>query len=454
MKLLRGLMFLLLLSGLLLIVQPDDTITPAFVQRAAQYRDSIDYESAIGFLRLAIARQPWNATLYLHLGEILAAQQDEAGAEQAWQTAQQLGTDPATIAAQRAAYADQMQRPDVALEWWQAAAAARPTDPAALQRLNAAYARAARWDDARAAAAQWVARWPDVPAAHLRLAQLLALDDPIGARDHFRLASIDQARPYLAALDQSDPALRAQMLGRAYLNDNEAQLAQRAFQAAIAANPAYAEAYTYSGFLADQLGGDGRAWLDRAVELDRDLVVARYFRARHWQQRGDLDRAEADLLHAAELDPTQALIAAELGRVYTQRGDFAEAERWLLKARDLQPRAAAMWTALAELYVGRSFGSPDQMIATAQQLVALAPDDSDAHVWLGRASLLTGDRGGAERELFEAVRLNPRSAAAQFYLGRLFGRDTSAGRAAYERAQSLDPAGPIGLAAGRALELP
>jgi Tfp pilus assembly protein PilF len=86
--------------------------------------------------------------------------------------------------------------------------------------------------------------------------------------------------------------------------------------------------------------------------------------------------------------------------------------------------------------------------------VALTPANAEAHVWLGRAYLRSGDRGGAERELSEAARLDPRSAQAHFYLGRLYGRETDAGRVEYQRALTLDPEGPIGLAAKRVLELP
>jgi Flp pilus assembly protein TadD len=86
--------------------------------------------------------------------------------------------------------------------------------------------------------------------------------------------------------------------------------------------------------------------------------------------------------------------------------------------------------------------------------VTLAPADGEAHVWLGRAYLRSGDRGGAELEFNEAVRLDPQLAPAHFYLGRLYGRDTDAGRVEYERAVTLDPEGPIGLAAQRVLELP
>ncbi len=244
------------------------------------------------------------------------------------------------------------------------------------------------------------------------------------------------------------------MLGRAYLAQNDLVLAQRAFDETIRINPGYAEAQAFTGFVRDQRGADGQAWLDRAVELDPDLIVARYFRARHLWERADLGGALADLQHASERDPANALIAAEIGRVYMQRSDYPNAEKWLTQARDLKSQDAAIWKSLAELYVGRSYGNPDQGVATARQIVTLAPQDAEAHVWLGRAYLRSGDRGGAERELNEAARLDPQSALVHFYLGRLFGQATEAGRAEYQRAVTLDPAGPIGAAAKRVLELP
>ncbi len=198
----------------------------------------------------------------------------------------------------------------------------------------------------------------------------------------------------LSALQETDPALRALLLGRAYLAENDLTLAQRAFDAAITLNPAYAEAQAFAGFVRDQRGADGGAWLDRAVALDPDLIVARYFRARQRWTQGDLDGALADLNTAIERDPANALIAAELGRVYTQRSDFPNAEKWLNKARDLKVQDVAIWKSLAELYVGRSFGTVDQAVATAQQIVALAPADAEAHLWLGRAYLRSGDRVG------------------------------------------------------------
>jgi predicted Zn-dependent protease len=139
--------------------------------------------------------------------------------------------------------------------------------------------------------------------------------------------------------------------------------------------------------------------------------------------------------------------------LYLQRGEFDRAEAKLIAARDLQPDDPIGWLALAELYAGHAY-KPELALEAAQQAVQHAPAEAAAHVWLGAAYLLNGDRAAAETELQRALGLKPDSALAQLYLGRLYGKDTEAGHDAYERARALDPAGPIGVQAQRALDLP
>ncbi len=453
MTVLRWLLFLFLLIGLLFLVRPDDAITQSFVQRADEFRASIDYGLAADYLRVALVRQPWNATLHVKLAEALALQHHEVEAEQALAEAERLGADATTVERLRAVWAERNQRYAEAAQDWLQVSQRRPLDETAYRHAVAAAIQAEQWQAARSTAERWRTAL-NSPEAHLALGQLVVFDDPAAAQTEWQASNHDQAQPFLQALQQPDQTLQLTLLGRAYLAQNDLALAQRAFDRAAAINPGYAEAQAFAGFVRDQRGADGKAWLDRAVELDPNLVVARYFRARHLWERADLDGALADLRYAAERDPANALVAAEIGRVYAQRSDFANAEKWLTQARDLKPQDAAIWKSLAELYVGRSYGTPDQGVETAQQIVRLAPEDAEAHVWLGRAYLRSGDRGGAERELTEAVRLDPQSALAHFYLGRLFGRETEAGRLEYERAVMLEPEGPVGTAAKRVLELP
>ena len=453
MKVLRWLLFFLLLIGLLLLVQPDDTITPSFVQRADEFRASIDYGLAADYLRTALTRQPWNATLHVRLADMLASQHNEAAAQQSLTMAEQLGADAADVERVRAELAGNDQKYAEAGQHWLRVIEQRPLDEAAYQHAVVAALQVEQWDVARSTAERWAATLNSVEA-HLMLGKLLAFDDPAAAQAEWHLINGDQAQPLLQAVQQPDRVLRLTLLGRAYLAQNDLALAQRAFDEAVRLNPGYAEVQAFAGFVRDQRGADGGAWLDRAVELDPNLIVARYFRARHRWGQSDLDGALDDLKYANERDPANALIAAEIGRVYLQRSDYPAAEQWLTEARDLAATDVAIWNLLAELYVGRSYSTPDQAVSTAQQIVALAPTEAGSHVWLGRAYLLSGDRDGAERELNEAVKLNPQFALAHFFLGRLFGHTTEAGRAAYQRALTLDPDGPIGQAAEKALKMP
>jgi tetratricopeptide (TPR) repeat protein len=453
MKRLRWLLFLLILIGVLLLVQPDDTITPTFVQRADQFSASLDYQPAIDYLQMALVRQPWNAAVRLKLVDALMTQRHYPEAAQALDEAERWWADRAEVEQRRAQLAERNNQFDQAAQHWQNVSVLRPLDEAAYASAVESALKAEQWTAARLTAEHWVTQTHS-SAAHFALAKIAAFDDPVTAQDHFQQTAGHAVQPFVAALQETDPPLRALLLGRAYLAENDLTLAQRAFDEAIMLNPAYAEAQAFAGFVRDQRGADGGEWLDRAVELDPMLIVARYFRARHRWAQADLDGALADLNTAIERDPTNALIAAEIGRVYTQRSDFPNAEIWLNKARELKVQDVAIWKSLAELYVGRSFGTVDQAVTTAQQIVALAPEDAEAHLWLGRAYLRSGDRHGAELELQEAVRLNPQAALAHFYVGRLYGRDTEAGRAAYERAVLLDPTGPIGVAAQRVLSLP
>ena len=241
-------------------------------------------------------------------------------------------------------------------------------------------------------------------------------------------------------------------LGRAYFAGNDLILAARAFQAATITNPNYGDAFAYYGFTLDQLGQDGGAQLDRALEINRDLVIARYFRALRAIAQGDPASALIDLKVAIEREPQNYLVAIELGRTYARQADYVSAEKWLKTARDLRPEDVLSWKVLCEFYIGA--GTNDQALAAAQQAVNLAPNDAEAHGWRGRAYLLSGNFQFAEQELRAAVRLDQRSATAHYFLGRFLKRNTDEGRLEFERASALDPVGPIGNLARRELSLP
>ncbi|HZY43254.1 MAG TPA: tetratricopeptide repeat protein [Anaerolineae bacterium] len=454
MNLIRVLLLFLLGVALLLVAQPHDSIAAASVERSDEYRSTYAFNEADRFLQPALIRQPWNAMLYLRSSDIALGLRDLDRSSAQLDLADVAGADRSEVEVRRAILAEARQQFELAATFWLSATLDRPEDSTAILRLIDADVRLAKFDAAKTVAQDWLDR-SNLPEAHFALAKLIALDDPISTKDHFTQAPVDQAQEFLAALNDpqsSDPAYRSVALGRAYLVDNDLQLAARAFQTATLFNPNYADAFAYYGFTLDQLGQAGGAQLDRAVEINRDLVVARYFRALHAIAQGDQSSALIDLKVAIDREPQNYLVAIELGRAYARQADFVSAEKWLQVARDLRPEDVLSWQVLCEFY--SSTGANDQAIAAAQQAVVLAPNDAEAHVWLGRAHVLSGNFQFAEQELRTAVRLEPRSATAHYFLGRFLKRNTDEGRLEFERASALDPTGAIGDLARRELSLP
>lgn len=456
MNLIRVFLFISIGALLLLTLQPDDSIAAAYVRVSDQYRSTYAFDEADQYLQPALLRQPWNANLYVRSSSIAlglreidrsAAQLDlaDAGGAERW-----------VVYSRRAELAEAQQQFELAASYWLSVTLIHPDDSTATLRLINADIRLANFDAAQAIALGWLTR-TDLPEAHFAYAKLIAFDDPIDAKSQFEQSPVKLAQEFLLALNDpksSDPAYRAVALGRAYLTTNDLPLAARAFQGAIAANSSYAEAYAYAGFTLDELGQDGSAQINRALEINHDLVIARYFRALHEIAQGDQANALIDLQFGIDREPKNYLVLIALGRVYSQQADLATAEKWLVAARDLRPNDGLSWQALCELYVGRGYGSNAQAVAAAQQLVNLAPNDSEAHVWLGRAYLRSGSLEFAERELRQAVALDPGSAAAHYFLGRFLKHDTVEGHLEFERALALDPTGPIGELSKKELSSP
>ena len=95
MMLIRPILLFLVGLALLLTVRPDDAIETSLIARADSYRTTFAYSMAQPYVRAALARQPWNAALYVRAGLIALGQRqyDEAPAQ--FDLAEQAGADQA-----------------------------------------------------------------------------------------------------------------------------------------------------------------------------------------------------------------------------------------------------------------------------------------------------------------------------------------------------------------------
>ena len=208
--------------------------------------------------------------------------------------------------------------------------------------------------------------------------------DPSQADYHFNLAvSLKRHGDTAEALTEMAQCLRLRP------NDSEAQGLNQ----------------TWRGLEAPSaLEGDAEA---KADPLER---IARNFDAQAFRQAAQmLDQVEATRL--AALTPRQrAQMLAVQGRDYLDRGLLLEAERTYQSAAAADSRIAEVHAGLAE--VRERTGDAEAARKEARAALEIGAS-ADAYLVLGRLDLAGGRLDEANREAGEALKLDPRSRAAQ-----------------------------------------
>ena len=141
-----------------------------------------------------------------------------------------------------------------------------------------------------------------------------------------------------------------------------------------------------------------------------------------------------------------------LGSLYTRAASL-EATRSFDKAltafHDLlakTPSSLAVQLKIANLYLVR--GDTKSALSFLTAILKAQPQLGDAHYLLGQTLLRTGNLPAAERQLIGVAKALPKSADAQTWLGLLYQvkGDATRARAAFSRAQELEPNSEIALA--------
>ncbi len=194
--------------------------------------------------------------------------------------------------------------------------------------------------------------------------------------------------------------------------------------------------------------------LQRATELDPDLVDAHFNLAIAERRRGRLDAAITSMRRVIELRPEDFEAHMRLGSWLAEQGSHAEATRAFERAAALQLDSREAWLGLALSYeasgraraavgayrrviglvspgdpalyaalfrVAMQAGDGPMAVEAARKLLAFRPGH-DGFLILGEALLLNGDAEAAFVEYQKAVALAPTSAAAQAALGSAYAR--------------------------------
>jgi tetratricopeptide (TPR) repeat protein/DNA-binding NarL/FixJ family response regulator len=162
----------------------------------------------------------------------------------------------------------------------------------------------------------------------------------------------------------------------------------------------------------------------QAVQLDPTSGRAQSLLGDALVRIGDHEGAKQAWLLAAGIDANdpvkfKALLERNLreAEASLKKKDVSRAERFFRRAIVLDPDSLPASRGLAACL--NQLGDGAAAVRWAQRALAREPRDPDAHVVLGDALLLLGDKVGAEREWREANRLDPAHIQAQNRIRRL-----------------------------------
>jgi tetratricopeptide (TPR) repeat protein len=434
------------------------------VQAGRRAAETGIYPRAAELFHLAAEYQPyvpehWSAAAEAELmaGELAAAEADlNRLALLRPLRAEEMGWLGAVYAAQG--------RVDDAITVWEQGRLQGPDDLRSLYGLANAYVDRRDWGKARLVLEALAQLAPADPEVLYRLALLEALDQPeqaaltVAALLVLEPQRAEQLRPLQAHLSEradQPPDLAYARLGVVYLGLEELPLANEALTRAIAYNPAYGQALAYMAYVRVRLGLPALGAAQQAQALAPDDPVVLYLVGLVWKQLGRPAEARAIFMQGFRVDPSNPALAVEIASTYQAERSLEWAEAWFEEAARLAPEGEMRFRLLlAQFYADEAYQLGERGLPLAQSLVAEAPDSAEAHEVLGWAYFQAGDYQQATEELEQALALDPTLARAYLHMGMVLEAGGQPENAVwyYTRASEIEPDGPYGLLARRALE--
>jgi tetratricopeptide (TPR) repeat protein len=259
-----------------------------------------------------------------------------------------------------------------------------------------------------------------------------------------------------------NPAYTYLLSGRQLANSGNWELAEIAFQHAIEVQPGYADAWAFLGEarwqLAEQEEGSisaaGLYELDRALQLDRNSILANTFMGLYWERQEDYTRAQSYLEHAIALSPDDPYLYSELGNILSKAGDLPAAQSAYQKAIQINPQDPLFYRMLAEFALQNEIQIRELALPAARQAITLNPDDVSSLDLMGQVMLALQDYHSAERFLLDALQANPEFSPAYLHLGTayLYLGESELASQWLNLAQTVDPESWIAAQAKRILD--
>lgn len=236
-------------------------------------------------------------------------------------------------------------------------------------------------------------------------------------------------------------------LGAVYLSLAQNEPAAASFRQAISLAPSYFEAHFNLGAALQKLGclQQAVAHLQRAVQLRPESTAAHSTLALLLFQQEKLEEAVRAYQSALRLEAHDPNLHNNLGVVYSKLRRWEDAAACYRQAIALQADHAEAQRNLGSVL--REAGRAEEAVQALRQAVRLRPDFADAWASLALALIERGEPGdleAARASCEQALKLNPRLAAAHHNLGVVMfdmGRREEA-LACYHRALAMEPDWP------------
>lgn len=166
--------------------------------------------------------------------------------------------------------------------------------------------------------------------------------------------------------------------------------------------------------------------LDDAGESDKVRSIAHVGRGLALHQKGEIDRAIADLTAAIGLDPQNSLAYNDRGLMWREKGDIARAIADFDAAIKIAPlpRSDLPGVPRVNIYANRGLayeakGDFDRALADFDRAVAQAPDDAQAYYQRAELQLERHAVDRALADLDTVLKLRPDAAQVYFLRGNL-----------------------------------
>lgn len=366
-------------------------------EKAGNYAwQASDGQAAYRFFQRALTARSLSPQGFLEMGDAAHANGDLPAALNAWQQALQFSS-----------LHPEVYRRMLAIHQVLGDNASQITDLTALAELN-----------------------PSDAHTHYQLGLLLAAHQPEAALPPLlRAAALDPtlaqaARAIQTAVNtaglENDPAYLLISSGRALASLGEWQLAETAFTQATQLDPGFSEAWAFLGEAHLQLGRDGLPELEKAFQLDPDSVVANTLLGLYWRGKSATAQSLVYLDRAAELEPGNPTLQAELGSAYAAMGNLPAALEHYQQAVQIAPNDALYWRSLTNFCVDHQHQLHEVGLPAARQAVLLSPSDPASQDILAQVYILLDNPLLAQRFLERALQADPRYAPARLHRGVLY----------------------------------